>query len=257
MAPTQIVATATSLYWIASGTKTVMTATITGMNPGAVAPAATEDIKGIALSADGKTLYYSAGKAVMQTTAMAGGTPKEAGHEDEGFPTALAVAGDQIAYPADMTGDIDVMTINQAMPTVCASPGKPVMNVNCARLARSQGDLFTDCIYIVGTKAYWLNGLSVYAALLDGTGTNETVGLTSNPTSSKNTALVVDAKNAYFSDDAGFIYTAPLVRDDSVEPDAAVKTLARNQGATSSIAVDATNLYWASGDCAIRSLPLK
>ena len=240
----------TALYWIANGTivKQIMTSTLTGGTPTPVlvtAPVA--DIKGFTFSEDGKTLYFSTGKTVNKTTAVAGGAITEVGHEEKGIPNALAVAGDLIAYPAEVTGDIDVMTITAA-PASCATDA----NTNCERLARSQGNLYDNAVYLIAGNAYWLNQNQVTGnPVVNPTGVNDIIAIGTNPNAVNGTALTILGKNVYFTDDGGWVYQAPL------KINAEVTTLARGQMKPTSIAADDANLYWANGDCSIMSLPLK
>jgi hypothetical protein len=254
MAPTLLTATATSLFWLASGAKSIMTSPISGMTPMAVfTPPAMDDIGGFTLSADGMSVIYSTKTSIMKTTAAPGGTPAEVGKEDSGIPRAVAAVGDFIAYPADVNGDVDVMKVVAGMPSLCASEDSmTAMNKNCNRLARSQGSLNFENIYIVGDNVYWVNGtqLSTSSASMP-TGFNDTVAQTTNPAATLISAFSISDNVAYFADDAGYIYKAPLM------PNATVTTLARGQMTPSSIVSDGTNVYWATSDCAIMSLPLK
>jgi hypothetical protein len=252
MAPTQIAVNGTALYWLAGGSKSIMTATLAGATPTAVMPAATAEIGGFTFSEDGKTLYFSAGTVVSKTTAAPGGTPTEVGHEESGIPHALAVSGGLIAFPADLNGDVDIMTLVAGTPSVCASPDSTVAtNTSCLRVARSQGNLYLDAVYIVGGKAYWLNGTQVVSSPAMGTPSNDTIATAANPNAVNGTTMAIIDGQVYFADDVGSIYQAPLMIN------APVATLARGQMKPSSITADASNVYWANSDCSIMSTPLK
>ena len=256
MAPTLLSVTATSLFWLATGSNSVMTAPLAGTTPMPVftPPALTAPIGGFTLSADGMSLLYSTKTAVMKTTAAPGGTPAEVGHEDSGIPRALAAVGDFIAYPADVNGDVDVMKVVPGMPSVCASEdaAPPVVNLNCNRLARSQGTLNFDNIFIVGDNVYWVNGLQVSTSSASmPSGFNETVVGITSPDAQVISAFSIYKNFVFVADDAGFISKAPLMVD------APVTTLARAQMAPTSIVADDANVYWATSDCAIMSLPLQ
>ena len=58
-------------------------------------------------------------------------------------------------------------------------------------------------------------------------------------------------RGVFFTDDVGFIYKAPLMKK------ATVTEIARAQTGTTSIAGDDANAYWATGDCAIMTAPVK
>jgi hypothetical protein len=263
MKPTTIVVNGTSLYWLASDAKSVMTATTAGATPKAVVTSTTDEIGGFTLSADGMTLYWAAGVKVSKMP-VAGGAAVEVGHEDSGIPHGLAVLDPYIGFPADINGDIDVMKIGAA-PAVCASPDSvTAVNLNCGRLARSQGDLILDTIYIVGDNAYWANATEITTSSVSApTGANTTiasVGLV-NSAALKVSAFTVSGGKVYFADEpldtdkepthSGYIYQAPLMEA------APITTMARGQKMPTSMVADDANLYWATSDCAIMSMPLK
>jgi hypothetical protein len=257
MSPTQIAVNGEALYWLASGTKQVMTSTLAGATPTEVVKSAAADIGGFTFSEDGKTLYFSAGTKVSKISATPGTTAAvEVGHEESGIPHALAVSGKLVAYPADLNGDVDIMTMVEGTPSICASPDSMVeKNTSCARVARSQGGLYLDAVYIVGDNAYWLNGPQVVtspANIPDGaSSTNNTVATASNPNALAGTAMAIVKDQVYFSDDTGSIYAAAL------KVNADVATIARGQMSPTSITADDANVYWANADCSIMSAPLK
>jgi hypothetical protein len=250
MQPTSIAVTAHALFWIASGSKSLMTASLTGESPTALATA-TSDLGGFTLSADGMTAYFSVETKVNKVSATPGGAVTEVGHEDTGIPKALAVSGNLLAFPADLNGDVDVMTMGAA-PAVCASEDSTTAkNSNCKRLARSQGSIVLDAIYIVAGKAYWANGTAVTSAPTDqNNALNDIVVQSPSPVANTITALAIAGETAYFADDDGGVYSSPLTVG------ATAKVLARGQGKPTAIAVDDTHVYWAS-DCAISSVPLE
>lgn len=252
-APTQIAINGTALYWLASGAKAIMTSTLAGATPTEVVKSATDDIAAFTFSEDGKTLYFSAGRFVNKTTAAPAGAVTEVGHEESGLPHALAVSGKLIAYPADLNGDVDIMTEVAGTPAVCASPdSKTETNSSCARVARSQGGLYLDASYIIDGDAYWLNGPQVVTSPADvPDGTNNFVATATNPKALAGTALTIVNKQVYFADDTGTLYHSGLTVNAEVE------VLARAQKSPTSIAADDTNLYWANTDCSIMSVPLK
>jgi len=134
--------------------------------------------------------------------------------------------------------------------------------MNCNRLARSQSDFLFDSIYVVGDKAYWAAGAVISTSSVSApTGFNTTIAdvSTVNSNSMKVSALSVTDTKAYFADKpiesdkdpthSGNVYQAALMEN------APVTTMARGQKAASSIVTDAMNVYWATGDCAIMSMP--
>ncbi|HXK17311.1 MAG TPA: hypothetical protein VNG33_05905 [Polyangiaceae bacterium] len=289
--PTQLAVSATAVFWLASGSNKVMTAPIaggaatalvsgTGMDMPTAMPPVFEAIHGLALSADGMNLYFSEGKAVKKIVlAPTPAAPVEVGHEDTGIPHGLAISADSkyVAYPADVNGDIDVMVV-AGTPSVCSSnvgagggggggagggSGGEAPNMNCNRLGRSQGDLILDTVFIVGDNAYWANAADVTTSSVSKpTGFNTIIASAStvNPNTMKVSAMTVTADKAYFADKAidtdmdpahsGYIYKSA-----SLMASADVTIMARAQKGPTSITTDATNVYWATGDCAIMSMP--
>ncbi len=251
-APTQIAVNGAALYWIAG--MQIMTAPLAG---GTATPvlktAATTVINGFTFSEDGMTLYFANDKMINKTTAVAGGAITLVGTEEKGIPHALAVAGDLLVYPAETTGDIDVMTMIDGTPAVCASPDSlKAVNAHCDRLARSQGNLYYDAIYVIKGNAYWLNGNQVSGnPVVNPTGVNDIIAQATSASAINGTALTIVRDIAYFTDDSGYVYSAPVMKN------APVTTLARAQMKPTSIAADDANLYWANGDCSIMALPLK
>jgi hypothetical protein len=250
-APTQIIVSGSSLYWLASGKKSIMTATTAGASPTIVMQSA-DDIGGFTLSIDGQTLYFSAGTKVNKTTSAPGGAVTEVGHEDAGIPRGLALTGNLIAFPTDLNADVDVMTLVDGTPAVCATPDSTTaVNLNCARAARSQGLLLLDSIFIVNGRVHWANGLSLLSApVVNPQDFSETSATAQSPMASTITAFTIEAQNSYLADDAGFVYQATVI------PNGPTLAIARGQGAPTSIVADATHVYWATQDCAIRSTPV-
>jgi hypothetical protein len=79
-------------------------------------------------------------------------------------------------------------------------------------------------------------------------GSNVTITGSDNPLA----AFTVSGNTTYFADksDGGFVYTAPLTAN------ATATLIARKQMGVTSIAGDASGVYWAAGDCRIMSLAL-
>lgn len=251
MAPTLLSVTADKVFWLASGAKQVFSAPLAGgAAPMAAFPAEAMDVGGFALTAD--SVVYSTGTAIKKVP-LAGGAATEVGHEDSGIPKALAVTDKFVGYPADINGDVDVMQLT-ATPSVCASEDAMggVVNKDCKRLARSQGSLNFNSIFIIGDNAYWANQTSIYTSSASmPSGFNDSVVQANSPTANGITAFTIANNVVYLSDDSGVIYSAPLMKDSMPTQ------LVRGQKAPTSIAVDDANLYWADGDCSIKSLPLK
>ena len=172
------------------------------------------------------------------------------GQEDTGIPHALGIEGALLAYPTDVNGDIDIMTLVDGTAAACASADSmSLTNKNCVRVGRSQGRLNFDAVYVIDKIAYWANQASVLSNPADGTGTNSTIA-SGDSNATKLPALSVSNGSAYFADDQGFVFLAPL------KASATRISVARGQKNVTSIVADASKVYWAA-DCAIMSSPLK
>jgi hypothetical protein len=224
-----------------------------GAAPTAVYTATTTDaIHGFTVSADGNTVYFAVGTKISKVAAT-GGAVTEVGHEDSGIPQALSVDGTNIGYPTDQNFDVDVMTMGAA-PAVCASADSTTAtNLNCNRVARSQGTVNFEAMLLSGGNAYWGYQAQIQtAAIADTTGADSTVASAdANANASSLPAISFNNGSVFFADDVGFIYKAPLMKK------ATVTEIARAQMGTTSIAGDDANAYWATGDCAIMTAPAK
>jgi hypothetical protein len=254
MAPTLLSVTADKVFWLATGAKQIYSAPLAGgAATGVLKAPETEEIGGFALTPDGMSVVYSAKTFIKKVPAAGGADAVEVGHEDSGIPKALAVTDKFVGYPADINGDVDVMQL-MATPSVCASEDAMggVVNKDCKRLARSQGSLNFNSIFIIGDNAYWANQTSIYTSSASmPSGFNDSVVQANSPTANGITAFTIVNNVVYLSDDSGVIYSAPLMKDSMPTQ------LVRGQKAPTSIAADDANLYWADGDCSIKSLPLK
>jgi hypothetical protein len=249
--PTLVIANGTSVFWLATGTMNAIMKSTAGAAAMPVYTATTTDpIHGFTVSSDGNTVYFAVGTKISKV-ASTGGAASEVGHEDSGIPHALSVDGSNIGYPTEVNGDVDIMTMGAA-PAVCASvDSTTATNSNCNRVARSQGTLNFEAILLTGGNAYWGNQAQIQtAAVADATGVNTTVA-SADPSASSLPAISFNNGSVFFADDVGFIYKAPLMKN------AAVTEIARAQMGTTSVVGDDANAYWATGDCAIMTAPVK
>jgi hypothetical protein len=247
MTPTLIAASGAALYWLESGAKRIMKATLPDGAPMSVAMS-TDAIGGFVVSPDGNTIYFSAGQVVNKTTTAGGGAVTQVGHEDSGIPGALALDGANIAFATHINGDVDVMTIVAGAPSVCASADSTTAtNASCARIGRSQDELFYDTMYAMSGKVYWAAGDGVQTASeVPGDGFNDRVG--SAKLGNVGAFAILGTSTVFYSDD-NFLLKAPLMAN------APVSVWARAQPTSTSIALDATKVYWATSDCAVMAMP--
>jgi hypothetical protein len=274
-APHAIVATGTTVLWINSvegqpGDAGVVPITATiRKSVGGAAPTdltmvtnTTGGINGLLLSADGATLYFSSDTNIKKIP-VAGGTATDVAVEEHGgIPGAMALDGTKIVYPTDLNGDVDVITVSGTTVAKCGKNGDdgeldPDAQINCQRIARSQGGLFQGVIAARGDRAYWLNNTSVKA-----NSTAPNAGQSNEDIAQSDvaaiTALAISTDKAYFGDD-GLIEVAPLM---PTAGEVKGKHVARAQPTPTSIALDAMKVYWATGvsdaasanDCAIKNI---
>jgi hypothetical protein len=268
MAPHMLAIAGTTPVWISSvagpkgdGGLEVITSTL--RKAGAAGAAATTlatgmneagGIQGLVPSADGMTIYFSSNTAI-NSVPLAGGTVTNVGNEDHGgLPGALALDGMKLAYPTGQNGDVDIMTIMAGTVASCginnaAGELDPAKQINCLRVARSQGSLVLGTMAAKANRAYWADGtnLKANATTAGAPQANETVAMSSG---TEIKSLVLSTDKVYFVHD-------DVVERSATAADSTAETLARGQKAPVSVAVDATKVYFGnSGDCTINSTGL-
>jgi hypothetical protein len=226
-------------------------------------------IMGFTLSPDGQAVYYSADTNVksIPLAGAAAGTIV-AMEQRLGVPTALGISADgkTIAYVTMLNGDVDVVTLGTSPAstngnmcpanTACCGMEEPsgeILMTNCTRIARGQGSPFFGGIILKDGRAYWSNDGAIESndATIGATQGNVQVSTTNG---GGITAFGGTASNIYFGDTTDMlllrgIYTVPP--NGEINPDST--RLARGQTPTS-IAFDATNVYWSNSDCSIDSI---
>jgi hypothetical protein len=212
-------------------------------------------IQGLALSPDGGTVYYSKDTAI-NSVPVAGGTVTNVGNEDHGgIPGALALSGNRLSYPTGLNGDVDIMTIQAGKVASCGINDPitgeldPAKQINCMRVARSQGSLVLGTMASNATKAYWADGTSVKANLTapGSAQSNENLAQSAGLDIK---ALALTASNVYFAHD-------DTIERVALTPDAIQVAIARGQKQPASLAVDASRVYWGNnGDCSVAATKL-
>jgi hypothetical protein len=246
-APAKITVGGSSVFWISAG-KTIRRSDAGG--PPVDVVSIGDPIGGLLASAD--SVYFSSGM-VVQRVPWTGGTPLVVAQELLGMPRAIAFWGNGIVYPNDVTGDVDLVTLVDGKIASCST--NPMtgdfVGVGCTRLARSQGELYTDAIISVPGLVVWGDGMNVKLEPLPGMGTFSLVAMTnSNPVS----GLAATAKTAYFAEDS----SAPAARDGGIFksallPEQLAARIARGQNGPRSLALGPTMVYWSTADCTIES----
>jgi hypothetical protein len=295
MAPTHLQLVGGSVFWLNSGEKKIMKSTLkSALSAGAPAPVfAAPDtdsaIGGFAVSADGATVYFSSIKAdatvhpraTINKIAATGGAVTVLGAQDHGFPAAVAIDGNTVAFPVNGNGDVNAILAMDGKVAQCGLPpadgGMEEIDVNCSRLGRSQGELFIDDIFAFGGSVYWLNGQQLETGVVvNNPGSFDVIAAA--PNSNSFTAFTMDGTTTAYMVENGaqvcatwkdpdamteclvygpaapaFVEKAPLMKAATVVPLARIghpKDVTQVMAATS-IAVDGNNVYYATDDCAI------
>ena len=257
--PKLIQSSGVTAFWVAKGDQSIRKS-VAGAAATILVPGGAGEIDGLTLSADGKTVYYTytvrdgarkvVGNPSIFRVADDGTNKTEVGHEDSGVPHALAVEGMLIAYPTELNGDVDVMTMG-ATPAVCASlDSTTAVNANCIRLSQSQQPNY-EGMYLVKGKAYWSSTNAIHGkSATDASAAGFTVG--SAEQASQITAFSISNDTVFFAGDepSGNIYSARLAGN-------ATTAIARNQVGVSAIVANATTAYWSTAACTIMSATLE
>ena len=284
----------TDLYWTEADSGAVKTMPVTGGTP---ADVATGQLKPLSIAADADGVYWanegdeSAGSSTVMKKALplAAGAPVTlvtgtAADPESPVIKAIAVADSTLYYT--LVNDVRAISTDEAVtddvvvgtatnldigmasgyPSGLAVDGTYVVWTTGIRsaierddllegsdayleLGESQGDVLWHNVASDGTNAYWATTTNIVTSALvkEAGGANTTLATT--PDFKPITAFAIDAANVYFAND-GSIFKAPLGGGDPV-------IIARDQAAPSSMLVEGTTLYFATSDCAVRTLPLE
>ena len=215
-------------------------------------------IQSFTFSPDGATVYYSSDTKVksIAVAAATGTAGTDIVHEEHGgIPTFIGISADgmTLAYVTKLNGDVDVITLKAGVLARCGMnlPGTdnldPAQQIDCERIARSQGSPFYGAMILQNGNAYWSNdsAIQVNGSGADAGQANEQIAPTA--AGMPVTALAGNATTIYFAED-GFIEKTPYVVGSTA------LEISRAQKAPSSIALDATKVYWSTGDCSINSI---
>jgi hypothetical protein len=253
--PTRVTAVGGGVFWIDRATRTIRRGGA-GAVPATIVTSPV-DINGLVVAPNAATVYFSSGTNVSQVSA-AGYPPVVVAREEKaGIPHALALSGTSIAFPTELNGDVDVATIVNAQVASCggADANGNLVEVNCPRFARSQGELFLDAIFAPANRVIWADGsvvkseplastIMTFDSLAQTASGNTITGLATSPTA------------AYFADGdpsssgSGVISRTPLASTDQGGVGA---RLARGQNGPRALAVGPTKIYWSTADCSIES----
>jgi hypothetical protein len=250
--PTRVTAVGGAVFWIDRATRTIR------RGGGGAVPAtivtSPVDINGLVVSPNAALVYFSSGTNVSQVSA-AGYPPVVVAREERGgIPHALALSGNLIAFPTELNGDVDVATIVDGQVASCGGEDANgnVAQVNCPRLARSQGELLLDAIFTTSGQVVWADGSNVKTEAPTSTiMTFESLAQTTS--SNAITGLATSATAVYFADADPSVPTGVVSRALLTSTDGLGARLARGQNAPRALAVGPTKIYWSTGDCSIES----
>jgi hypothetical protein len=258
MGATWIATQGTNVLWYNATTKTIRMSAA-GAAPTTVytntSTVATDIVGGFV--SDGTNVYISLGTKVIKVLAAGTTTtPTVVATEVDGIPKALALNGtSNLVYPTFLNGDVDAPKLMPAtLPASCGvvdpnNTSNAIMT-DCARLARSQGQLFDTSIFVVNGTAFWIDGANVTSEAIGAVGgTNNAISTASDQV----TAFGVSTDTIYFA--SGMTATGGVIEKAkfTAKPSDLPVLVARSQNAPTSLALDATKVYWANGDCSIWS----
>lgn len=103
---------------------------------------------------------------------------------------------------------------------------------------------------------YWIKGTTVQRSKLDGT-RYDSQHVVTHPSKESITGLAMDDTHIYFASNQGLILKHAREPAAQNEPLSAYPVLAREQPAAQALTVHDGRLYWATEDCAVRSVSLE
>jgi hypothetical protein len=268
MSPIWLTASGADLYWYAKGAKSIHKVAAAGGTvvniytnnmPSAGGAALPPSIGGFAVSADAMNVYISVGTLILQARAdgsqATATTPTVVASEVHGgIPGAIAVSGNQIVFPTLLNSDVDAPPIVAGQAAVCGMEDAQgnVITTTCPRLARSQGELFVTAIFAIGGRAYWFDGPNVKGeALTNPNQTFDSITAADNPI----VAVAATADTIYFASVDPAMPKTAVISKTALTKGSAATQMALAQNSPTSMAVDASRVYWANADCSIASLP--
>jgi hypothetical protein len=216
-------------------------------------------IHGFTVSDDGGTVYFSTGRKI-QKVAVGGGVPTDVAMMDfRGFPNALALAGDLMAFTIGEIGAVDVVRIGDVVAhcwhddPLTAIP----LDVNCDRIGVYARSVLLDRVVVSDGLVVWADGDRIDDNALSVTQTNGKMELAESfdgPIKD----LAVSGGIVYFTvadpsaPGAGHIEKVAAASTDGV-----ATSLARGLNGPDSIAVDGKKVFWSNADCEIQTTSTK
>jgi hypothetical protein len=260
--PGLIVVSGSNLFWIDGSV--LRQASVFGGAPADIASETNTSggIRGLAVSDDGRTVYYSAGTKV-KSVPVGGGAAIDVGQELRGgLPTALGIEGGTIGYVADLNGTVDVIATKRGAVASCGDfdpTTGDVIGVDCMRLGGCTPEAFLQRFFVRDGQAYWGNGPDVHVGPADVAQGPRALWqpVTSTLLGGSITGLAMSPDAIYFAETPDSYPPAPtagLIERSPLAPGSTAVAIARGQQGPGAMAVDATNVYWATSDCAINTI---
>jgi hypothetical protein len=240
MRPDRIRVSETNLFWL-SLPSTIRTARLPEGSPAdLVNETSNGTIPGFVVSDDGQAIFYLVNESVKRVP-VAGGPSVEVARGGTGTPTQLAIGGSALAYLD--TDDLDVVTLMDGAVATCGmldaisrfgtnNPGA----VNCAlQWFETQEYVFVEGLFF--------RGVAIHSNLHSSDGPSLALSPVVEMVGDSNDIFLISSDGA--SRDIGKMpYGSGF----------APTILARRQAGATSLALDATNVYWSTGDCAVNSV---
>jgi hypothetical protein len=225
-------------------------------------------------------------QATISKVAATGGAITIVGAQDHGVPVAVAIDGTTVAFPVNGNGDVNAISVMDAKLAQCGLPpaagSTDEIDINCSRLGRSQGGLFIDDIFAFGGSAYWLDGSQLKSGVVMGNTAGSYKVIAPSLNSNTITAFTLDGTSMFYMAETGTRNCAAYMdpKDTSspcvtwgpatgalvqkataaVENGTAVPVArvidthdATQVMGVTSVAVDATKVYFATDECGILS----
>jgi hypothetical protein len=252
-APRGLVARGTSLFWIGGAGKQLRRG---GPGVPAVTVAtSTADIRGLAVTDDAATVYYSTGTDVMRVAATGGSETRVVRDVQEGHPSAIAVAGDRLAFVSDLTDVVHVATLVEGRVAECGKVvGAQFDMTTCRMLARGAPKFHEQIVMFPGLVVW-----GFYNTVVRGDPNGSTTSPPANErvasTFGEVTGLAATPTFAYFAD-SGYEAGAGMVLKAPLSEEGIPIRLARSQRSPRAVTVGDERVYWSTPDCAILSTNL-
>jgi Stigma-specific protein, Stig1 len=208
-------------------------------------------IRGFTVSDDAATVYFSTNVKIRKAS-VSGGAPADVAIMDNGgFPRALALQGDLMAFPIDIEGYVDVIQISDIVARCWREgPNQTVLDVMCGRIGYG-GALNMNNIAVAGDKMFWIDGNDVKMNALSVTALPDPRVVVANDAPVP--AMALAGSTIYFTafdsqaPSAGYVKRVPALEDSVPTP------LARNVAGPGAIAVDGKKVFWSTSDCEIQT----